>query len=150
MSNDSMAQKIKELRQKNGQTLEEIARKVGVGKSTVRKWETGMIQNMRRDKIYNLAQALHTTPAYLMGWENDSNPVDTKRLEPQNSVKPCQAEFETINLDELIRKQYDDSTVKALSLYVQLDLDDKAEIRAEMKLMLKDEKYSIQKELFAE
>ena len=42
---------------------------VGVGKSTVRKWETGMIANMKRDKIALLAKALGTTPAYLMGWK---------------------------------------------------------------------------------
>lgn len=63
-----MAQKIKELRLANDLTLEQVADIVGVGKSTVRKWETGMIANMRRDKIAALAQALHTTPEYLMGW----------------------------------------------------------------------------------
>ena len=30
-----------------------------------------MIANMRRDKIALLAQALHTTPEYLMGWSTD-------------------------------------------------------------------------------
>ena len=55
-------------------TLEELGNKVGVGKSTVRKWETGMIANMRRDKILKIAQALDTTPSYLMGWENNLTP----------------------------------------------------------------------------
>lgn len=64
-----MAQRIKELRQQRGLTLEQVATIVGVGKSTVRKWETGMIANMKRDKIASLAMALGTTPAYLMGWE---------------------------------------------------------------------------------
>ena len=68
---ESMAQKIKDLRQRRGMTLEQVANIVGVGKSTVRKWETGMIANMKRDKIAALAQALGTTPAYLMGWEED-------------------------------------------------------------------------------
>lgn len=68
---ESMAQKIKDLRQQRGMTLEEVATIVGVGKSTVRKWETGMIANMKRDKIAKLAQALGTTPAYLMGWEEN-------------------------------------------------------------------------------
>ena len=45
---------------------------VGVGKSTVRKWETGMIANMKRDKIALLAKALSTTPAYLMGWNEET------------------------------------------------------------------------------
>ena len=70
MSENDMSQKIKDLRAKHDLTLEHIAQQVGVGRSTVRKWETGQIQNMRRDKIAKLAAALHTTPEYLMGWEN--------------------------------------------------------------------------------
>ena len=68
---EGMAQRIKKLRQEKGLTLEQVASVVGVGKSTVRKWETGMIANMRRDKIAALAQALGTTPAYLMGWKEE-------------------------------------------------------------------------------
>lgn len=69
-----IGQKIKTLREEKGMTLEELGNKVGVGKSTVRKWETGMIANMRRDKIAKVASALETSPAYLMGWEQiDSN-----------------------------------------------------------------------------
>ena len=49
----------------------------GVGKSTVRKWETGMIANMKRDKIADLAKALGTTPAYLMGWKVDEEKKDS-------------------------------------------------------------------------
>ena len=64
-----MAQRIKALRKEKGLTLEQVANIVGVGKSTVRKWETGMIANMKRDKIATLANALGTTPAFLMGWE---------------------------------------------------------------------------------
>jgi transcriptional regulator with XRE-family HTH domain len=71
MAKEDMARKIKELRQQQGLTLEQVANVVGVGKSTVRKWETGMIANMRRDKIAALAKALGTTPAYLMGWEEE-------------------------------------------------------------------------------
>ena len=69
MESSEMSKKIKDLRISQGLTLEQVANEVGVGKSTVRKWETGMIANMRRDKIASLAKALHTTPAYLMGWE---------------------------------------------------------------------------------
>ena len=69
---EGMAQRIKKLRQEKGLTLEQVANVVGVGKSTVRKWETGMIANMRRDKIADLARALGTTPAYLMGWPDET------------------------------------------------------------------------------
>lgn len=65
-----------------GLTLEEVGEYCGVGKSTVRKWETGMIQNMRRDKIALLANILHLDPVDLIGKEVD--PVqneDMDRLE---------------------------------------------------------------------
>jgi len=42
---------IKSRRKELGITLEQIGDIVGVGKSTVRKWERGMIENMQRDKI---------------------------------------------------------------------------------------------------
>ena len=68
LSNE-FSKKIKQLRSDNGLTLEQVAKIVGVGKSTVRKWETGMIANMKRDKISLLAKALNVTPAYLLGLE---------------------------------------------------------------------------------
>lgn len=71
MSENDLSRKIHELRALHNLTLEDIATQVGVGRSTVRKWETGMIANMRRDKIAKLAAALHTTPGYLMGWEDE-------------------------------------------------------------------------------
>lgn len=64
-----MGQKIHKLRTEKGMTLEELGNIVGVGKSTVRKWENGMIANMRRDKILKVSEALGVSPAYLMGWE---------------------------------------------------------------------------------
>lgn len=70
MGND-ISKKIKDLRAERNMTLEEVAKIVGVGKSTVRKWETGMIQNVGIDKIPLLAKALGTTPKYLMGWEEN-------------------------------------------------------------------------------
>lgn len=66
---NNLGAKLHDLRKQNNMTLEEVGNAVGVGKSTVRKWETGEIANMRRDKISKLAEALHTTPAYLMGWD---------------------------------------------------------------------------------
>lgn len=80
-----MNEKIRMLRKQHGLTLEEVGNAVGVGKSTVRKWESGDIANMRRDKIAKLAEALHTTPAYLMGW-------DTQTTSEQNSDLPADAD----------------------------------------------------------
>ena len=84
---EGMAKRIKELRHEKGLTLEQVADVVGVGKSTVRKWETGMIANMRRDKIADLAKALGTTPAYLMGWdEKKDSPTELPLSEGEKAL----------------------------------------------------------------
>lgn len=70
---------IKEKRQELGLTYEQLGNLVGVGKSTVRKWETGMIENMRRDNIISLAKALHISPSVLMGWTINESNEDTIR-----------------------------------------------------------------------
>ena len=71
-----ISEKIKALRKQRGLTLEAVGEIVGVGKSTVRKWENGEIKNMRRDKIALLANALGVTPGYLMGWEESDTAAD--------------------------------------------------------------------------
>ena len=62
---------IKTRRKELNLTLEDIGKVVGVSKATVLRWESGEIENVRRDKIALLAKALHCTPAYLMGWEEE-------------------------------------------------------------------------------
>ena len=49
-----------------GLTLDDIGKAVGVSKSTVKKWEDGFIENMRRDKIAKLAQVLQISPVSLI------------------------------------------------------------------------------------
>lgn len=63
--------RIKDRRLELGMTLEEVAKIVGVAKATVQRWETGDIQNMRRDKLDPLAKALKTSTAYLQGYIDD-------------------------------------------------------------------------------
>lgn len=83
----AFSRKIKELRLAREMTLEQVANIVGVGKSTVRKWETGAISNMGRDKIDSLATALGVSPAYLMGWEEATEtPQYTVSLSPAEKM----------------------------------------------------------------
>ena len=145
MACNDMAQKIKSLRLSQNLTLEQVANEVGVGKSTVRKWETGMIANMRRDKIASLAKALHTSPAYLMGWaeteqpatENDDGSAEffgistphsgagtasTANLSSRGGLAPVNVNVVKIagRDGRFIKKELDDKQLQALIAFVDL------------------------------
>ncbi|MBV5158305.1 LexA family protein [Staphylococcus epidermidis] len=68
---------IKSRRKELNLTLEQVGDLVGVGKSTVRKWETGDIENMKRDKIVKLAKALRVSPSYIMGIDEEQHQLET-------------------------------------------------------------------------
>ena len=82
----TMGEKIYQLRKSNNMTLTELGNAVGVAASTVRKWETGFIANLRRDKIKKLADALQTTPGYLMGWDDKVSSVQVGAVQNNNGV----------------------------------------------------------------
>lgn len=63
------AEKIKRLREIHGLSLQNVGDAVGVTPQSVLRWERG--GGVVNDKLDALARALHTTPAYLMGWEED-------------------------------------------------------------------------------
>lgn len=62
---DKIKNRMSELNMNN----EELAKKTGVSPSTISRYLTGEITNIRRDKIKKLADALETNVSYLMGWE---------------------------------------------------------------------------------
>ena len=69
---NTTAERLKWLRKDRRRiTLEELAKKVGISKATVQRYENGIITNIPSDKIELLAEALETTPGFIMGWESD-------------------------------------------------------------------------------
>ncbi|MEK0175799.1 XRE family transcriptional regulator [Tetragenococcus halophilus] len=74
---------IKIKRLENNMTLEQLGDKVGVGKSTVRKWENGMIENMRRDNIVKLSKALNIPVTDILGIETNDMPLDITTIYSQ-------------------------------------------------------------------
>lgn len=61
--------RIKERRLALGLSYQDIADATGLSKSTIQRYETGSIRKVPINQIEDLARALHTTPSYLMGWE---------------------------------------------------------------------------------
>lgn len=67
-------------------TLEQVGQAVGVGKSTVKKWEDGYISNMRRDKIALLAKVLKTNPVSFITGEFKEEEENQAIPLPQTNV----------------------------------------------------------------
>ena len=65
----NMGERIKYLRLKNKLTQTDIADYIGTNKQAVFKYENGIIKNIPLDKIEKIAEILHVSPAYLVGWE---------------------------------------------------------------------------------
>lgn len=61
--------RIKARRKELGMSAEALAIECGVSPATIYRYEKGDIENMGTDKLKPIAAALHTTPAYLMGWD---------------------------------------------------------------------------------
>ena len=106
---------IQRRRKELGLTLEQVGKIVGVRKSTVRKWETGYIENMKRDKIALLAQALQTSPLEIMGMDNIKTfdnimPIKTYKLPLIGTIACGTPILAEQNIEEYIDT---DSTVKA-------------------------------------
>jgi len=70
----TVADRIKELRERNGWTQEELAERMGyTTKSSISKIETSG-NDITLKKITKLAKALNTSESYLMGWVTSPDP----------------------------------------------------------------------------
>ena len=71
-----VGQRIKKLRLENEMSQEELGNKIGVKRAAINKYENGTVVNLKRSTISKLADALNTTPTYLMGWEEEQEILD--------------------------------------------------------------------------
>lgn len=61
--------RIRAARESKGITQEELGRMCGTTKQTIFKYESGTVTNIPLDRLETLAEVLDTTPAFIMGWE---------------------------------------------------------------------------------
>lgn len=74
--------RIRELRISAGLSQDELAKKTGYNdRSSIAKIEAGKV-DLTQSKLVAFADALNTTPGYLMGWEPDSKPPIPAGFDP--------------------------------------------------------------------
>ena len=72
----TVGERIKMRRKELGLSADQVAERVGVNRATVYRYESDEIKNMGTETLVPLAAALRTTPAWLMGWEEDDSDDD--------------------------------------------------------------------------
>ena len=135
---------------------DELAKRLGYkSRSSFNKIEIGC-QNLRQSKIKAIADALDTTPAYIMGWDEFDQQANTDKIQSE------------VEIAELIEKQYGKDTLititrilesdptergrigKLLEEYSTLDKEDRMIVWGRMIQIVEDmlaaDKYATQKE----
>lgn len=79
---------IRARRKELGLTLKQVADKLGVSESLISRYESNDVKNMGIDKLIPLAKILKTTPAYLMGWEDEKNHSEKTPYNEVSVVEP--------------------------------------------------------------
>lgn len=111
-NNNLMAQRIKQRREQLGMTQEELARKLGyASRSSVNKVEKSRELSNKKVKLY--ADALKCTPAYLMGWDEET--LDEIRYDLM-----ADREDQQEKIYELMKNCFDDSSIYLLQTYMCL------------------------------
>ena len=70
-------ERLRSRRKELGISADKIAEALGVSRATVFRYEKGDIEKLPGSTLEPLAKILHTTPAYLMGWEEYNVPNHT-------------------------------------------------------------------------
>lgn len=73
--NEKVGQRIKDLRKEKKISMAKLGELVNLHESTINRYEQGKIKSLDIDKIKEFAKALDTTPAFLMGWEEQKKNI---------------------------------------------------------------------------
>lgn len=108
-------ERMKARRKELGLSAETIAERLGVSPATIYRYENGYIEKLPVDRLVPIAEALSTTPAYLMGWDETTNisPVtisrQVRRINVLGSVPagiPTEAVEDIIDWEELPEEMF--------------------------------------------
>lgn len=76
-------ERIKLRRKELGLSAEKVAEELGVSPATIYRYENKDIKKFPTDILAPLAKVLHTTPSYLMGWDEEIEKCSDDELDNQ-------------------------------------------------------------------
>ncbi len=67
---------LKKLRKENNMSMDDLAHKSGLSKSTISRYEKSGLSNVGMDKIKKIAAVFNVSVSYLCGWESRDLPYE--------------------------------------------------------------------------
>lgn len=139
-----LIERIKERRLELEMSYQDLSDATGISKSTLQRYETGYIKKVPINQIEVLAKALHTTPSYLMGWDNNNTKATSVTLTPRDERQIA------ADLEKMLADLDSKNSMAAMGGTIEDDEDRellKASLQATMRLAKKiaKEKYTPKK-----
>ena len=114
----TIGQRIRAKREEKNMRSTELASKIHSSKQSIYKYENDIITNIPSNVIEALANALETTPAFLMGWEDEKGNIietDKPNSDFQERALMMYARYQKLNpevkiaVDALLKLHQQDS-----------------------------------------
>lgn len=139
MTNIEIGNRIKYARELRETTLDDIARKVGVAKSTVQRYENGKIQNIKLPVVESIAYALNVNPAWIIGKSEEFDIIqnDTPK------IMQYYLQLNDIGREEAEKRVYE---LTQLSMYIESHNDEESTYQSHKRVLNYYEKISQSKE----
>lgn len=123
----TIGQRIKERRKELGMSVDELAELIGKNRATIYRYENNNIENLPSPVLKDLADALKTTPEYLIDWNgNEKNEKNNK-----NNSKKAPTEKSKSNLSDIL-KVFSTDEVEQLSALSRDEASQVVELIREM------------------
>ena len=115
MTNVEIGYRIYMARKENHATLEEVAKKVGLAKSTIQRYEKGLINDVKLPNIQSIAKALNVNPNWIIGKSEEMHvqtQIYPKIIDYYNQLNDFGKKEATKRVEELTHfSQYTESQI---------------------------------------
>lgn len=107
MTNETLlecSKRLKQCREENNFTLEDVGSKIGVHKSTVLRWENGEVGKIKTPIMKELADLYNVNVVWLMGYEAPKELYDKKILIDVTGLSDDDIDYLKMQIQYLKRK----------------------------------------------
>lgn len=110
-------ERLKDRRKELGLTLQEVADKMGLTRSTVQKYESGLIKGVETSILERLSEVLSCTPAYLMGWSDEAETLPAPTITADTTLFPVIGEI-AAGYDHIASEEFSGEKIEIPNSYL--------------------------------